>query len=155
MSDTIFTIPGIEPEAILPAAAAGDAQPEAARTRLPGHLPGGQPLHLSAAIRCDLATIFHDEFTSYFPQRQDEFAFLLFMAAQPPVDRGKAWRAPRPDGPPLMADFAAFRQHVAEWVDATFRDSEFEDIRPLALELWMRHDRTRVTITEGKAEAAA
>lgn len=153
MSDPTFTIDGIADETI--AAMAAAPEETAARPMRPGYLPGGQPLHLCAAIRCDLATIFHDEFTTYIPQRQDEFAFLLYMAAQPAADRGKAWRAPRPDGPPLIADFAAFRQAVADWVDATFRDSEWDQIRSLALELWTRHDRARVTITEGKVPAAA
>lgn len=147
--DETFAIPGMD----APAAPA----PESPRPYLRHHLPDGTPLILTAGICADLASIFHDEFTSYIPHRFDEFATLVWMASRPPELRGALWRDRistkdiRQFDPPLMSDYPALRATVSRWIDDTFRASEFDQIRMLALDLWTYHNSARVEVTEKKS----
>lgn len=156
MQDAILEIPLDDTPPDFPPSGPAAAAPLPPRRVFPGCLPDGTQLHLSAGIRVDLAAVYGEEFSYYYPQRQDEFATLLWMAAQPPAERGAAWRDPRPDGaPPLLSDFVALRATVSRWVDDVFRDSEADLVRTIALALWVQHDETRTVFTEKKAPAAA
>ncbi len=104
--------------------------------RVPGKLclPDGTQLKLTAGILVDLA-------------KNDEFAFLLWMAAHKPAE----WRESE-KGKPLIADFIAMRRVVLEWVDEAFQPSEADLVRTIALDLWMHHAKARVVVTEKKTE---
>lgn len=117
--------------------------------RMPGKLclPDGTQLKLTAGILVDLASIFHDEFTAYVPSKNDEFAFLLWMASHKPAE----WRESE-KGKPLISDFIAMRRVVLDWVDNTFEPSEADLVRTIALDLWMHHAKARVVVTEKKTE---
>lgn len=150
--DDLFSIDGLDESA--------PAVPDAIAPRpfLPHHLPDGTPLHLTAGILADLAAIYHDEFTAYVPQRADEFATMLWMASRPKDERGGAWRYKRfgkngniaDSQPPLQSDFHALRYTVSQWIDDTFRASESDYVRQLALRLWQHHNDARVTVTDQK-----
>jgi hypothetical protein len=120
-----------------------------ATARKPGKLclPDGTQLKLTAGILVDLASIFHDEFTAYVPSKNDEFAFLLWMASHKPAE----WRESS-NGKPLIADFISMRGVVLAWIDETFQPSEADLVRTIALDLWMHHAKARVVITEKKTE---
>ncbi len=139
MSDAILDIEGIEESG--PVVVAG-IEP---RPYLAHHLPDRTPLVLTAGIVMDLAAMFQDDFLTYVPQRADEFSFLLFMASRPASERGSVWR----DGsPPLMSDFPRFRSTVSRWVDDTFRASEADYVRRLAIDLWLHHTGTKASVHE-------
>lgn len=127
-----------------------------ARPFIAHHLPDGTPLHLTAGILADLAAIYHDDFTAYVPQRFDEFATLIWMASRPRELRGGPWRDPVSTraitefNPPLMSNFQALRATVSRWIDDTFRASESDYVRQLALRLWQHHNEARVTVTDKK-----
>lgn len=143
--DTPLDIPGL---------AASDTAPVPTGPRTParGHLPDGTPLHLTAGIAVDMAAIFHDEFTAYFPQRADEFAILLWMASR---DKS-AWRTVPPGRTqPLLTDFPALRAEVMDWIDTAFLPSESDLIRSIAIDLWFSQVATRVVLSEKKNPPAA
>jgi len=145
--DTLLDLADLSP----PVTASGDSPgPAAPRPYLPHHLPDGTPLRLTAGIIADLASIYHDDFTSYLPNRFDEWAVLLWMATRPASEHGAAWRDPREARPPLLADFPALRATVSRWIDDTFCASEADYIRRLALGLWTREHETRVVLSDQK-----
>lgn len=147
--DPILTLPDLPPA---PDSSLPDNAP---RFPLSHCLPDGTPLHLTAGILVDLAAIYQDEadaFAAYIPSRHDEFATLLWMASRPREHCGAAWRE---GSPPLIASFPALRATVSRWVDETFRPSEADLVRSIALDLWVAANKTRTVITEKKAPAAA
>lgn len=146
--DAPFSIDGLEADSVVRDSRTTDGITP--RPFLPHHLPDGTPLHLTAGILADLAAIYHDEFTAYVPQRYDEFATLCWMASRPKADRGAAWRDPNGQRAPLLSDFPALRSTVSRWIDDTFRASESDYVRQLALRLWQHHNEVRVAVTDQK-----
>lgn len=142
MTDTLLSIPELDAPAKTPVVTEEYLPP---REPQPNCLPDGIPLRLTAGIVVDLATLYAEEFAAYYPQRTDEFAFLLFMASQPIEDEGAAWRDGKPS---LMGDFGAFRKVVLKWVSDNFRPSEATLIPFIALNLWMTAMGKKVTVLE-------
>ncbi len=132
MTDDVFLSPD-EPEAA-PVAA------ESARPFKAGFLPDGTRLLLTASRVNDMAMLFHDDFSTYLPQRADEWAILLWMATRDPAE----WRDARGEDSPLMLDFPTLRSTVGKWLDEAFRLSEANQIRLLAIDLWMSQNAARV-----------
>jgi len=127
----------------------GDISP---RPYLAHHLPDGTPLHLTAGILNNLASIYSDEFSTWVPSRADEFATLLWMASRPRKEHGAAWLE---GSPALISDFPALRAAVTRWLDDAFRASESSYVIRLGVDIWKLHNASRVSVTEKKTEEAA
>lgn len=132
----ILDIPELAP--VVPEIESDNLQP---RSPAPNCLPDGTPLRLTAGIVVDLATLFAEEFAAYYPQRTDEFAFMLYMASHEP----REWREGKPS---LMGDFTAFRNTVMDWIDTAFRPSEATMIPFIGLNLWLTANGRKVTVVD-------
>jgi hypothetical protein len=151
-TDTPFTLPGMEP----PPASPQDL--DLPRPLIPGFLPDGSRLHLTAGILLDLADHHYEDFLDYRPSSPAEFAMLLYMAAHAARQPAPGpWHVKAPEQPrPLINDVHGFRAEVSRWVSEAFRPSEFPYVTLLGVDLWVSANKGRVvpSIVQKKTEEA-
>lgn len=127
---------------------APEAAPNDAREYRPGFLPDGTPLRLTAGILLDLSEFHYQDFTLYVPSSPGEWAQLLYMASRGGEAPGP-WHQMRAGGEkPLMSDVHAFRAEVSRWVSEAFRPSEFSQVVPLGVDLWISANKPKALPVE-------